>query len=251
MAKRKPHELHYREKHRFADAKLHQPILDGGDHAAAEKISDQVARDIGLTDAEIAALSSKQGKAKAMPMTPHKGESQPDFMSRCVPDLMGDGKRENDQAVAACLTIWREADKKQFADPGYLSDRKKRFAIDTAADVRVAWYAAHKQASNYTPAQLTRITMRIATAWKVLLGAAPPAADDASLRREVIGIVKQYAPDPDAGESHDDYMDRCTDELSDDMDDDDAEEACQLSWDENGNGDEGDRAGPVFHKTHA
>jgi hypothetical protein len=64
MAKRKPRELHHREKHRFADAKLHEPILAGGDHAAAEKISDQVARDIGLTEDEIAALSSKQGKAR-------------------------------------------------------------------------------------------------------------------------------------------------------------------------------------------
>ncbi|MHC2396489.1 HK97 family phage prohead protease/HK97 family phage major capsid protein [Bradyrhizobium barranii subsp. barranii] len=46
-----------------------------------------------------------------MPMKPHKGESQSEFMSRCVPDMMGDGKRENDQAVAACLNIWRNKDK--------------------------------------------------------------------------------------------------------------------------------------------
>ncbi len=50
-----------------------------------------------------------------MPMKPHKGESQSDFMSRCVPDLMGDGKRENDQAVAACMNIWRNKDK-AFSD---------------------------------------------------------------------------------------------------------------------------------------
>ncbi|HEY2244164.1 MAG TPA: hypothetical protein VGH47_08075, partial [Xanthobacteraceae bacterium] len=142
-------------------------------------------------------------------MTPHKGESQSDFMGRCVPDLMGDGKRENDQAVAACMTIWREADKKdfadkkQFADPGYLSDRIKRFAIDNADDVRVAWYVAHKKAARYTPAQLTRVTARIASAWKVHIGTAPPPADDVTLRREMIGIIKQFAPDPDEGESHD------------------------------------------------
>lgn len=41
-------------------------------------------------------------------MRPHKGESQSDFMGRCVSDMMGDGKREQDQAVAACLNIWRE-----------------------------------------------------------------------------------------------------------------------------------------------
>ncbi|HEY2245181.1 MAG TPA: phage major capsid protein, partial [Xanthobacteraceae bacterium] len=94
-------------------------------------------------------------------------------------------------------------------------------------------------------------TARIASAWKVHIGTAPPPADDVTLRREMIGIIKQFAPDPDEGESHDDYIERCTDELSDDMDDDDAEEACQLAWDENGDGDDGDRAGPVFHKTHA
>lgn len=50
-----------------------------------------------------------------MPMSPHKGESQSDFMGRCVPDLMGDGKREQDQAVAACLSIWRDAKGKATA----------------------------------------------------------------------------------------------------------------------------------------
>src|SRR5215475_1421052 len=44
-----------------------------------------------------------------MPMKPRKGESQSDFTSRCVPEMMGDGKREQEQAVAACLSIWREA----------------------------------------------------------------------------------------------------------------------------------------------
>ena len=42
-----------------------------------------------------------------MPMKPGKGESQSEFMSRCVPEMMGDGKRPNDQAVAACMTMWR------------------------------------------------------------------------------------------------------------------------------------------------
>jgi HK97 family phage prohead protease len=46
-----------------------------------------------------------------MPMKPRKGESQSDFTARCVPEMMGDGKREQDQAVAACLDIWRNRDK--------------------------------------------------------------------------------------------------------------------------------------------
>jgi HK97 family phage prohead protease/HK97 family phage major capsid protein len=54
-------------------------------------------------------------------MKPHKDESQSDFMKRCVPEMMGDGKREQDQAVAACMDIWRNKDNgggttKQFED---------------------------------------------------------------------------------------------------------------------------------------
>ena len=42
---------------------------------------------------------------------PHKGESQSDFMSRCVPEAIGSGddKRPQDQAVAMCLGAWRDA----------------------------------------------------------------------------------------------------------------------------------------------
>ncbi|MFH0298367.1 phage major capsid protein [Bradyrhizobium sp. 31Argb] len=46
-----------------------------------------------------------------MPIKPHKGESQSDFLSRCVPEMMGDGDRPRDQAVAACMQIWRDKDK--------------------------------------------------------------------------------------------------------------------------------------------
>jgi len=46
-----------------------------------------------------------------MPMKPRKGESQSEFSARCVPEMMGDGKREQEQAVAICLDIWRSKDK--------------------------------------------------------------------------------------------------------------------------------------------
>src|ERR1700748_2968156 len=48
-----------------------------------------------------------------MPMKPHKDESQSDFMARCVPEMIGTGddKRPQDQAVAACMQIWRDKDK--------------------------------------------------------------------------------------------------------------------------------------------
>jgi HK97 family phage prohead protease/HK97 family phage major capsid protein len=46
----------------------------------------------------------------AMPMKPRKGESQSDFMTRCVPEMIGTGddKRPQDQAVAICMSTWRE-----------------------------------------------------------------------------------------------------------------------------------------------
>ena len=64
MSARKPRELHYRDKHRFADANLHQPILDEGDDEAASKISDRIAKDIGLSKAEIAALRKTEKKVR-------------------------------------------------------------------------------------------------------------------------------------------------------------------------------------------
>jgi HK97 family phage prohead protease len=47
-----------------------------------------------------------------MPMTPGPGESQDDFMHRCVPDMM-DGGRDQDQAIAACLTMYNEKSLKE------------------------------------------------------------------------------------------------------------------------------------------
>jgi HK97 family phage prohead protease len=53
-----------------------------------------------------------------MPMKPHAGESQSEFMSRCVPEMIGDGKREQEQAVAICMDIWRRKDADADAKAG-------------------------------------------------------------------------------------------------------------------------------------
>src|SRR5262245_57641622 len=44
-----------------------------------------------------------------MPMKPGPDEDQASFMSRCVPEMMSDGSREQDVAVAACLNMFRTA----------------------------------------------------------------------------------------------------------------------------------------------
>jgi len=49
-----------------------------------------------------------------MPINPGKNESNGDWMKRCVPEMMGVNggtKRPQSQAVAACLTMWRDAHK--------------------------------------------------------------------------------------------------------------------------------------------
>jgi HK97 family phage prohead protease/HK97 family phage major capsid protein len=48
-----------------------------------------------------------------MPLKPHAGESQSDFMARCVPEAIGtgDNKRPQDQAVAICFQYWRDRNK--------------------------------------------------------------------------------------------------------------------------------------------
>ena len=60
--------------------------------------------------------------------------------------------------------------------------------------------------------------------------------------------VKQDAPDPEEDESHGEFMDRCISEMTSDdenLDESEAEEACQIAWDEQRS------AAGVVHKTHA
>lgn len=45
-----------------------------------------------------------------MPIKPHKGESQSDFMARCMHELsQSDTERPNEQKVAICMSAWRDA----------------------------------------------------------------------------------------------------------------------------------------------
>ena len=51
-----------------------------------------------------------------MPMKPRKGESKEEFISRCVPEMIGTGpnKRPQDQAVAICYDLWANRDKENI-----------------------------------------------------------------------------------------------------------------------------------------
>jgi hypothetical protein len=64
---KRQNDFHQFENHQFVDDKMHAAILADGDHEAAKKVSDEVARDVGLTEAEIEALSAPpptRGKGK-------------------------------------------------------------------------------------------------------------------------------------------------------------------------------------------
>lgn len=58
-------EFFYIERHLIQDAKLHDRVLDDGDDDAARAISDKVARELGLSDDEIAALRRPRQQKQA------------------------------------------------------------------------------------------------------------------------------------------------------------------------------------------
>lgn len=112
-----------------------------------------------------------------MPMKPHKGESQSDFMSRCMGEVYGPDApddRTQEQAVAICFGYWRDEH-----------------------------------------------------------GGKPPSKSAAEVQRIIklwCKIINKQIPEPDPDESQDDFIERCVDELGED--DPDAEDACQLAWED-------------------
>lgn len=44
--------------------------------------------------------------------TPKRNEDKSDFISRCIPELVGEGKKQ-DQAIAQCHSIWRQNKKEK------------------------------------------------------------------------------------------------------------------------------------------
>ena len=68
-----------------------------------------------------------------------------------------------------------------YADPGYQSDGKRRYPIDTERHIRAAWSYVNepKNAAPYTGDQLKRIKDKIIAAWKEKIDPdGPPSAED-------------------------------------------------------------------------
>lgn len=67
----------------------------------------------------------------------------------------------------------------KYADPGYQSDKKKRYPIDTEEHIRAAWNYIHKEKNGgkYSSEQLARIKSKIVSAWKSKIDPkGPPSA---------------------------------------------------------------------------
>ena len=75
----------------------------------------------------------------------------------------------------------------EYADPGYQSDGKKRYPIDTERHIRAAWNFIHRpnNARRYTAVQLDDIKAKIIAAWKAKIDTdGPPAADGSNKARK-------------------------------------------------------------------
>jgi HK97 family phage prohead protease len=176
-------------------------------------------------------VTRSHGRAQMPLRKPRKGESQSAWMEYCMHELAtSETDRPQDQMIAICLTQWRERDKKSLADApkptkgetydGFMSRCKKQ-SDEHSCETRWNEFARGKEEH--------------------------PGPWDPS-NKAVPLKAKQIDP-PDDDESHEDFLDRCMDEITDDdpeMGDDDAQEACQVMWE-----NRSASAKKIVHKTHA
>lgn len=84
-----------------------------------------------------------------------------------------------------------------YADPGYQSDGKARYPIDTEAHIRAAWNYINqsKNAGKYTSSQASRIKSKIIAAWKSKIDSAgPPSAQKSNAEGKVAGTMLGLGP---------------------------------------------------------
>ena len=140
---------------------------------------------------------------------PKTGESQSDFIGRCMSEAYGADApkdRTQEQAVAMCHQAWR--------DVHGGSPPKKYRSVDQVAAIIVRW--------------------------KGILKRDPSMAFISRLSVEDVDV-----DDPEQGESYSDFMDRCTGSLTgiedeDPISDEEAEDACQSAWEASGENEDTD-----------
>lgn len=125
--------------------------------------------------------------------SPKKGESEKDFVSRCTGDPESvKSFPDQKQRLAVCYSKYKDkatmADNPphspygdvHYADPGFQSDKQKRYPLDSEQHIRAAWSYIHKgkDAGAYSAEQLAHIKSAIVTAWKDKVDPkGPPEAD--------------------------------------------------------------------------
>ena len=90
-----------------------------------------------------------------------------------------EGALEKAQSKATASTAFGAA---EYADPGYQTDGKKCYPIDTERHIRAAWNFIHRpnNARRYTAVQLDDIKAKIIAAWKAKIDTDGPPATDGS-----------------------------------------------------------------------
>ena len=85
-------------------------------------------------------------------LDPEDGEAMADFIDRCADDLADQyDDLDDDSAREVCRMKWEETadddddDGKEFADPGYRADSKKRYALDTVKQIRRSWFRIYQR----------------------------------------------------------------------------------------------------------
>lgn len=80
----------------------------------------------------------------------------------------------------------------EYADPGYQSDGKNRYPIDTERHIRAAWTYVDqpRNAKKYTADQLARIKAAIIAAWKEKIGEEGPPAAHAGEKARHTAVTK-------------------------------------------------------------
>ena len=69
---------------------------------------------------------------------PHSGESQDDFIGRCMSALAdSDPDRPNDQRLAMCFNAWREVHGGKLPDKSARPPRRRQLSPDDFEDMRV------------------------------------------------------------------------------------------------------------------
>src|SRR5262249_10906303 len=145
----------------------------------------------------------RQAEKKAKAFTPAAGESEESFKARCVKAATSEGASEAD-ASKACQAAWDSSTHKP-SPPGQ--------PAPASAESRAA--------------QAKQMIAR----FNEKFGRDPSAALIARYSDEDLPDI----PAPEEGESREDFVDRCVDEISGDgVSDEDAEYACEMQYEDQG-----------------